>query len=158
MKLTDVLRGYVFPDENRIKSIWAEADFCLDTNVLLDVYRYTDENRAAFLKLLKAIKGRLFVPNRVAVEFARNRVAVIRGHFGPQRIIRSRLDDAAKDIQNEHPKHKLLNELLAFGNRRAKRTHIGEQFGPTWVLVYTDLSHPSGLGSDLALVPRATRC
>ncbi len=58
MKLTDVLRGYVVPDEDRIKSIWAEADFCLDTNVLLDVYRYTDENRVAFLKLLGALQGR----------------------------------------------------------------------------------------------------
>jgi hypothetical protein len=61
----------------------------------------------------KAIKGRLFVPNRVAVEFARNRAAAIRGHFGPQRIIKSKLDDAAKDIKNQHPKHVLRDELLA---------------------------------------------
>jgi hypothetical protein len=113
MKFTDVLRGYVFPDDQRIQAIWAEADFCLDTNVLLDVYRYSDVNRASFLKLLGALKGRLFVPNRVAVEFARNRIGVVRGHFGPQRIIKSKLDDAAKDIRARHAKHRHLDELLA---------------------------------------------
>jgi predicted nucleic acid-binding protein len=113
MKLGDVLKGYMVHNEESIKSIWASAAFCLDTNVLLDIYRYTDENRMSFLKLLSAIKGRVFIPNRVAVEFARNRVTVIRGHFGPQRIIKSRLDDAAKDIRDKHSKHPLLNELVA---------------------------------------------
>lgn len=112
MRLTDVLRGYVVPDEDRIKSIWDLADVCLDTNVLLDVYRYTDENRAGFLKLLDGLKGRLFTPHQVAVEFARNRVTVIRGHFGPQRIIKSRLGEASKDIGDKYPKHPLLGELL----------------------------------------------
>jgi hypothetical protein len=81
MKFTDVLRGYIFPNEDEIKEIWTKADFCLDTNVLLDVYRYRDKNRVAFLKPLGTLKGRLFVPNRVAVEFARNRITVIREHW-----------------------------------------------------------------------------
>jgi hypothetical protein len=113
MKFSDVLRGYVFPDEKRIQVTWAEADFCLDTNVLLDVYRYSDVNRANFLKLLSALRGRLFVPNRVAVEFARNRIGVIRGHFGPQRIIKSKLDESEKEIRAKHAKHRHLDELLA---------------------------------------------
>jgi hypothetical protein len=113
MKFNDVLRGYTTPDETRIKSIWTEADFCFDTNVLLDVYRYTPENRTAFLKLLGAIKDRLFVPHRVATEFSRNRVAVIRGHFGPQRIIKSKLDEAARVIRDKYPKHAHLDEFQA---------------------------------------------
>jgi hypothetical protein len=43
MKFTDVLRGHVFPNDAEVTDIWANADFCLDTNVLLDVYRYTDQ-------------------------------------------------------------------------------------------------------------------
>jgi hypothetical protein len=112
MKFADVLRGHVFPDEQSIKAIWAEADFCFDSNVLLDVYRYSDEIRASFLKLLGALKGRLFVPNRVAIEFARNRIRVIRGHFDPQGIIKSKLDEAAKDVCKKHPKHSHKDELL----------------------------------------------
>jgi predicted nucleic acid-binding protein len=113
MKFTDVLRGHLFPNEAQVKAIWEKADFCFDTNVLLDVYRYTDENRAAFLKLLAALKGRIFVPHRVAVEFGRNRITVIRGHFRPQHIIRSKLDEALKEIEKQHAKHPLLADLKA---------------------------------------------
>jgi predicted nucleic acid-binding protein len=128
MKFTDVLRGHIFPDEERKKAIWASAHFCLDTNVLLDVYRYTPQNRAAFLKLLAAMKGRLFVPHRVAVEFARNRISVIRGHFRPQRIIQTKLDEAAEEIRKKHPKHQLLQDLEGLVERAKKLVddHFGE--------------------------------
>jgi hypothetical protein len=127
MKFTDVLRGYVPLDEERIKAVWADAHFCLDTQILLDVYRYTPENRVAFLKLLGALKGRLFVPNRVAVEFARNRLTAIRGHFGPQRIIRLKLDEALKDIKAKHPKHQLLEQLGALVEQAKKL--VDDQYG-----------------------------
>jgi hypothetical protein len=127
LKFADVLRGYLSCDEERLKGIWAEAHFCLDTQVLLDVYRYTPENRAAFFKLLSSFKGRFFVPNRVAVEFARNRVTAIRGHFGPQRIIRGKLDLAIKEIRAKYPKHPLLSELEALVERAKKL--VDDQYG-----------------------------
>ena len=111
MKFGDVLRGYVFPNNDQIEGIWKDADFCLDTNVLLDVYRYSETNRKEFLCLLGAIKGRVFVPNRVAAEFARNRISVIRSHFRPQKIIREKLDEALKDIQHKCPRHPSIMEL-----------------------------------------------
>lgn len=113
MKFGDVLRGHVALSNAQIEAIWKNADFCLDTNLLLDVYRFTEANRTAFLKLLAAFKGRLFVPHRVALEFARNRIAVIRGHFGPQRLIKSKLDEAAKAIRDKHPKHAHMGDLMA---------------------------------------------
>lgn len=141
MKFSDVLAGHVFPDETQIANIWATADFCLDTNVLLDVYRYTEQSRIAFLSLLKSIGGRLFVPHRVAVEFARNRVGVIRGHFAPQRSLRSQLKEAAQKIAKAHPGHphlpeisQLIEQMIELVNYRfgeAERKHqelVGDDF------------------------------
>jgi hypothetical protein len=112
MKFTDVLRGYTQLTQERIQQIWKSAHFCLDTNVLLDVYRYSPENRAAFLALLRALKGRLFVPHRVAQEFARNRASVIRTHHAPHRLIRTKLDEAAEEINKKYGKHGDKAKLL----------------------------------------------
>jgi hypothetical protein len=111
MKFSDVLRGHLPLADDRRKEIWAQADFVFDTNVLLDVYRYTDASRAAFFKLLAALKGRVFVPHQVAIEFARNRLGVIHAHFEPQRLIKKALDEAEKKIKAAYPKHSLLDEF-----------------------------------------------
>ncbi len=111
MKFGDILRGHVpVPDDQR-KAIWSNADFVFDTNVLLNVYRYTPESRAAFLKLLAALKGRVFIPHRVAVEFARNRIDVIREQFKPQSVIKKALEAASKEISDKHPKHPHLGDI-----------------------------------------------
>jgi predicted nucleic acid-binding protein len=112
MKLSDVLHGCVAHTEERINAIWDQADICLDTNVLLDVYRFNDENRAAFIRLLGALKGRLFIPHQVVIEYARNRVAAISGHFQPLAIIKTNLETAAKKLKAEYAKHPLFSDLL----------------------------------------------
>ena len=113
MKFQDILRGHVPLREEVLAEIWDEAIFCFDTNVLLDVYRYSEINRASFLKLLTAIKDRIFVPNQVAVEFARNRVTTIREHYAAHRMIRQKLVEATAEIEKSYGRHD-LEELKRF--------------------------------------------
>lgn len=127
MKFEDILRGYIPPSDEQRKAIWKQADFVFDTNVLLDVYRYTDSSRVAFFKLLTALKGRVFVPNRVAVEFAQNRLTVIRTHFAPLRLIKDKLEEAAKEIEKKHPKHSLRKELGKLID--SAKSLVDQQFG-----------------------------
>jgi hypothetical protein len=120
MKFADALRGNAFPSEQRHAALWKAAHFCFDTSVLLNVYRYTSATRDEFLKLLAAIKDRIFVPHRVSVEFFNNRADVIREYFGPQRIIKDSLDAAMRKIRADHPKHPLLaefDEIIAAGKK-----------------------------------------
>ncbi|MCM3883102.1 PIN domain-containing protein [Frankia sp. R82] len=49
----------------------------LDTNVLLDLYRYTKEARGELLGLLELFGDRLWIPYQVALEFHQNRMPVI---------------------------------------------------------------------------------
>lgn len=50
----------------------------IDTNVLLDLYRFNPEVRSDILAVLKLLGDRLWLPHQVLVEFWRNREGVIR--------------------------------------------------------------------------------
>lgn len=61
------------------REIWEEGTIILDTNVLLNAYRLRAEHRKQLLGILRSegVRDRLFIPNRVAEEFYRNRLTVI---------------------------------------------------------------------------------
>lgn len=67
---------YPLADE-RIQDIWQNATIVLDTNVLLNLYRYTPATQQDLLKLLKTCKDRLWMPYQVGLEFHRNREGVL---------------------------------------------------------------------------------
>lgn len=59
------------------KSVWDDSLIVFDTNVLLNLYRYTDSTRNEYIEVLKRYKDRLWIPYQVALEFNRNRASVI---------------------------------------------------------------------------------
>lgn len=80
--------------------LWKEAMIVLDANVLLNIYRYPDETRRDFFRLLKRVGDRLWVPYQAAEEFYRNRLKVIadqRKKFG---ALSSRLNEAIGALQD----------------------------------------------------------
>jgi hypothetical protein len=114
MKFDDILRGFLPLTDETIKSIWDVGDFIFDTNVLLNIYRYSKASREAFFRMLDALKGRTFVPHRVAVEFARNRRKVIREHYEPHYKLIAHLDEATKKILGNYKKHPQHSDLVRF--------------------------------------------
>src|SRR5688572_27324769 len=54
----------------------------LDTNVLLNLYRYNDETRASIVDVMKAVADRLWVPHQVLEEFWRNRERALSDPLG----------------------------------------------------------------------------
>ncbi len=65
------------PTEETTKSIWADAKIVLDTNVLLNHYRWSKETSDEFFQLLDGFKDRLWIPYQVAYEFFENREDVV---------------------------------------------------------------------------------
>lgn len=65
--------------DNEKSQIWKKGLIILDTNVLLNIYRYSNETRNEFIKILKhsKINKRLWIPYQVAQEFHKNRATVI---------------------------------------------------------------------------------
>lgn len=68
---------YVPPTDQEIDRVWRDGILTLDTNVLLDLYRYHEQTRQELLGSLAAFKGRLWLAEQVAEEFIANRTGVI---------------------------------------------------------------------------------
>lgn len=60
-----------------IDDIWKKAILTVDTNVLLDLYRYHPKTRDSILQSIEIFKERLWLSHQAAIEFFRNRTAVI---------------------------------------------------------------------------------
>jgi hypothetical protein len=74
---SDEFRYYVPPDDEATKTAMISGLIVLDTNVLLGAYRFAPAARSELLSILERIADRLWIPNRVAEEFHRNRLQVI---------------------------------------------------------------------------------
>ncbi|BAT49689.1 uncharacterized protein BTUAT1_25550 [Bacillus altitudinis] len=63
--------------DNKNTDIWTNSVIVLDTNILLNLYRYSKETSEKLLALLEKSKDRLWIPHQIALEFHLNRTNVI---------------------------------------------------------------------------------
>jgi len=75
--MKDLFKWSLPLNQSEIKKIWKEGILTVDTNVLLDLYRYHFNTRQALLASLNKFKGRAWISYQVADEFFRNRSGVI---------------------------------------------------------------------------------
>ncbi len=70
---------YEFLDysDDEKKELWENATFVFDTNVYLNLYRYTEKTRELLLSAFNDLKDRLWMPNHVAHELMKNRNKII---------------------------------------------------------------------------------
>jgi hypothetical protein len=82
-RMRDLFPGYFAPTEKEFAELWREAIFGFDASVLLGLYRLSIETRQVFFEVLGKLGERIFLPNRAAHEYLRNRLAAIsaRGAF-----------------------------------------------------------------------------
>lgn len=77
MGLFDGFEGYRTPTDADYLHVLTDGMVVPDTNVLLNLYRYTTQSRADLLAVLGRLDGRLWVPHQVMLEFWRNRESVL---------------------------------------------------------------------------------
>lgn len=76
--LYDGFEAYRTPTEYQYRQLLTDGLVVVDTNVLLNLYRYNEKTRADLLSVLRGLGERLWVPRQVMVEFWRNRETVLR--------------------------------------------------------------------------------
>lgn len=108
-RLTDGFGHYFRPDPGRVRDAFEKGIIVLDTNVLLNVLRYSPAARTELLEVLASIADRCFVPHQVAVEYNRNRVRVVADRH-------KELEDAASEIGSIRSKVRTVVNNLS--NRR----------------------------------------
>lgn len=70
-------RGYFQPSKSEFDTLWAEGEVVVDTNVLLNLFRYPVALRDDLLKILRERADRLWLPHQVAREFHDRRWNVV---------------------------------------------------------------------------------
>lgn len=57
--------------------LWNTATFVFDTNVFLNLYRYSNKTRDQLIESFEWLKSRIWMPYQVALEFCKERYSVI---------------------------------------------------------------------------------
>ncbi|MFJ7890418.1 PIN-like domain-containing protein [Lysinibacillus xylanilyticus] len=70
--MIEQFKGFIGYKEEEFKELWKESVFVVDTNILINFYKYTTkESTKNLLGILKELKkeGRLWIPHQVALEY-----------------------------------------------------------------------------------------
>ena len=73
--------------------------FVVDTNVLLNLYRYSRSTRDELLQVLRALEDKLFLPHQVGREFLDRRLTTIRNQREGFSKLRERVTGVRQEME-----------------------------------------------------------
>ena len=76
--MKEEFEGYNLYNNETYNNIWQNSTIVLDTNILLNLFKYSEETRNNLLNVLNSLKGRLWIPYQVIKEYYKNRDKVIK--------------------------------------------------------------------------------
>jgi hypothetical protein len=97
--------GYYRPTDEEFKELWEKCIFIFDANVLLNLYLYDRKTLDEFLKVLKVVNERLWIPHQVALEFQKNRITNIKKRNKEVEDLKNELNGVKNKIIVEFKKH-----------------------------------------------------
>ncbi len=143
--MKDQFYGYYPASDDEIDAIWKDSIIAFDANALLNIYRYSENTRDNFLKVLEHFKDRLWIPYQAAAEYHNNRIDVIK---------KTERDYAELKKQLGEHKHKI--QQLFNGYKRHPHIDTKNMFTPiekafdevSKVLDLKEKEHPEYLKED----------
>ena len=92
-------------DPNRIKALWTDCLFVVDTNVLTGMYKYSDQTRDALYDVIESLGDRLWVPYQVMYEFLDNRAKIVHDQSKLYAATIAKLEGLQEDFESstKHP-------------------------------------------------------
>ena len=111
--MTEEFKGYSKYSDEEYKEIWKNGLIVIDTNILLNFYRYSSETRNELYKTLKAVRDRLWIPYQVAYEYFKNKKKVITDTY-------KSFDDLLNETENHFAKLKSAIENTATKQLKCK--------------------------------------
>lgn len=109
---------FYLPEEKWIKNLWENCIFVFDTNILLNFYRYSKSTREDFIKILKNVKSKIWIPYQVGNEYHNNRFETIESVISQYDDFIKRLDKIKNDLD------KAKEEI----NKKKSHPHITSKF------------------------------
>lgn len=96
-----IFPGYYRPTEKEFSDLWNSCLFVLDANVLLNLYRYSQETSDELIQILKQISDRLWIPHQAALEYQKNRLQTIAKQLEVYDEIEKLVEDNKKKLKNK---------------------------------------------------------
>ena len=111
--MKNVFSEYYEISEQTYKEIWDKALFVFDTNLLLNLYRYTTDTRDNILDVMKKVSDRIWIPYQVGWEYFNNRLKVIdevsNGYDAIKKLISNYKNDFEKNLNNNFKHHPYID-------------------------------------------------
>lgn len=104
--MIDMFKGYSDYSEKEYKNIWNNALIVVDSNILLNFYRYSEDTRNKIFKILEKLKPRLWIPYQVGKEFFNNKNKVMVNSYKEYEILLSSLKQKIQEAKEENNKRK----------------------------------------------------
>lgn len=98
--MKELFPGYYRKTEADIKRIWEHGIIMFDTNVLLNLYRYSDSTQQTILDLIKKFSKQIYLPHQAALEYNRNRYEVIAEQEKAYNEFLEKIAQIQKDLQS----------------------------------------------------------
>ena len=109
--MKNIFKEYHQFTEQEFQQLWKDCLFVLDTNTLLNMYRYSRATVDDYFNVLREIKNnnQLWIPFQVGYEFYENRINVISEYEKSYDEILSILEKAKSDIEAKYKNHPFLD-------------------------------------------------
>ena len=124
------VQEYLDLSEDEKQELWNHATFVFDTNVFLNLYRYTAKTRELLMAAFDSFSDRLWMPDHVACEFMKNRSNIIWESNNKYEVLSNeanKLVDSCRTQLNLDPADKDIAEMRSFLEQwidAAKRKNI----------------------------------
>lgn len=98
--MKNLFPGHYKPSQEDFKKLWNKCIFVFDTNILLNVYRYSEKTRERLFEILDLLKERIWLPYQVAYEYQEERLKVISHQLEPYEEIEKVLNENLKKLNS----------------------------------------------------------
>jgi len=88
--------------KDEIENLWKKAIFIFDSNILLNLYRYSEETSTQFIQIISELNNRVWLPFQVGLEFNRNRLTVISDQKKNYTVFEKKLNDLIEEVENKN--------------------------------------------------------
>jgi hypothetical protein len=92
--------GYRKKTEKEIKTLWTKGTICFDANVLLNLYRYSNDTKEAIVELIQKFEKNIWLPHQAALEYNKNRYEVIAAQEKTYKDFIDKIGQIEKDLQS----------------------------------------------------------
>lgn len=117
--MKNIFPGYYKKTEKELNEIWEKGIIMFDTNVLLNLYRYSTSTRETILDLITKFSNQIYLPFQAALEYNKNRCEVIAEQEKAYNDFLEKIAQIQKDLQSTNKPpflsgkvDKKLNEVL----------------------------------------------